>query len=215
SAGGNRHPARPVRRGRLDGEALFDVSRDSAARHGIRRHDRQEARPVGPGRAEAARRTVRPAAGGRPPHDRAARREARPAGDRARRPPETDRRSAGRRRHRRYPRLPRGRDTHRADRRAAARCRLGARLPRGPRAPPRNRLAAARPADVPADPHDYREDEPRTALIDELLHDAGWALASPEDREYPVGGLPILPGTNETGTGRVDYVLWGEDGLPL
>ena len=79
----------------------------------------------------------------------------------------------------------------------------------------RKQIAAAQAADVTADTHDYREDETRTALIDELLHDAGWALDSPEDREYPVGGLPILPGTNETGTGRVDYVLWGEDGLPL
>src|SRR5699024_10585411 len=78
----------------------------------------------------------------------------------------------------------------------------------------RKQIAAAQAADVTADTHDYREDETRTALIDELLHDAGWALDSPEDREYPVGGLPILPGTNETGTGRVDYVLWCEDGLP-
>src|SRR5699024_5587130 len=66
-----------------------------------------------------------------------------------------------------------------------------------------------------ADTHDYREAETRTDLIDELLCDAGWALENPEDREYPVDGLPVLPGVNETGTGRVDYVLWGEDGTPL
>lgn len=79
----------------------------------------------------------------------------------------------------------------------------------------RQQIAAAQAADTAADSHDYREDETRSELIDALLHDAGWILDSPEDREYPVGGLPIMPGTNATGTGRVDYVLWGADGLPL
>lgn len=66
-----------------------------------------------------------------------------------------------------------------------------------------------------ADTHDYREDQTRTELIDELLRDAGWTLENQEDREYPVDGLPVVPGVNETGTGRVDYMLWGEDGTPL
>src|SRR5699024_8039706 len=79
----------------------------------------------------------------------------------------------------------------------------------------REQIAAAQAADTAADPHDYREDEARIELIDHLLHDAGWALDSPEDREYPVDELPIIPGTNSAGTGRVDYVLWGRDGLPL
>src|SRR5699024_4596486 len=79
----------------------------------------------------------------------------------------------------------------------------------------RERIREATAADTAADTHDYREAETRTDLIDELLCDAGWALENPEDREYPVDGLPVLPGVNETGTGRVDYVLWGEDGTPL
>ena len=79
----------------------------------------------------------------------------------------------------------------------------------------RERIREATAADTAADTHDYREAETRTDLIDELLRDAGWALENPEDREYPVDGLPVLPGVNETGTGRVDYVLWGEDGRPL
>ncbi|MEE1618728.1 DEAD/DEAH box helicase family protein [Brachybacterium sp. J153] len=79
----------------------------------------------------------------------------------------------------------------------------------------RQQIADAKAADTAADTHDYREDETRTALIDEQLRDAGWALDEPQDREYPVSGLPITPGGNATGTGRVDYVLWGADGLPL
>lgn len=79
----------------------------------------------------------------------------------------------------------------------------------------RKQIAAAKAADTATDTHDYREDETRTALIDALLRDAGWMLDAPEDREFPVEGMPIIPGKNSTGTGRVDYVLWGEDGLPL
>ena len=77
----------------------------------------------------------------------------------------------------------------------------------------RRQIAVAQATDTAADIHDYREDETRTQLIDELLHDAGWALANPEDREYVVTGLPGAAGRNATG--RIDYVLWGEDGLPL
>lgn len=43
-----------------------------------------------------------------------------------------------------------------------------------------------------------------------MLHEAGWPLNEPRDREYPVTGMP--DGKN----GYVDYVLWGgKDGLPL
>ncbi|MFC0672581.1 DEAD/DEAH box helicase family protein [Brachybacterium hainanense] len=79
----------------------------------------------------------------------------------------------------------------------------------------RSQIAAAQAADTAADTHDYREDETRTALVDALLHDAGWSLDAAEDREFPVDGLPIIPGRHDTGSGRVDYVLWGEDGRPL
>src|SRR2546429_1703899 len=60
------------------------------------------------------------------------------------------------------------------------------------------------------DDHDYSEAETRDYFIDLLLREAGWPLDKPEDREYPVTGMP-----NETGEGFVDYVLWGNDGLPL
>ena len=60
------------------------------------------------------------------------------------------------------------------------------------------------------DDHDYSEAETRDYFIDLLLREAGWPLDKPEDREYPVTGMP-----NEAGAGFVDYVLWGKDGLPL
>ncbi|HEX2081394.1 MAG TPA: DEAD/DEAH box helicase family protein [Longimicrobium sp.] len=67
------------------------------------------------------------------------------------------------------------------------------------------REAAARP-----DTHDYSEAETRDYFIDLLLREAGWALDQARDREFPVTGMPT-PG----GAGRVDYVLWGDDGRPL
>lgn len=60
------------------------------------------------------------------------------------------------------------------------------------------------------DTHNYSEAETRDIFIDLLLHEAGWPLDKPEDREYPVQGMP-----NEQGEGFVDYVLWGDDGKPL
>jgi type I restriction enzyme R subunit len=63
--------------------------------------------------------------------------------------------------------------------------------------------AAARP-----DTHDYSEAETRDYFIDLLLKEAGWALDQPREREFAITGLP-------DGEGRVDYVLWGDDGRPL
>jgi type I restriction enzyme R subunit len=60
------------------------------------------------------------------------------------------------------------------------------------------------------DDHDYSEAETRDYFIDLMLREAGWRLENVEDREYPVTGMP-----NEKGEGFVDYVLWGNDGLPL
>lgn len=60
------------------------------------------------------------------------------------------------------------------------------------------------------DTHDYSEAETREYFIDLILHEAGWKLDKPEDREYPVTGMP-----NQKGEGFVDYVLWGADGKPL
>jgi len=72
-------------------------------------------------------------------------------------------------------------------------------------------LAKAANAAVP-DTHDYRESETRDLFIDVLLREAGWKLDQPRDREFPVTGMP---GAAEGGKGFVDYVLWGENGLPL
>lgn len=61
-----------------------------------------------------------------------------------------------------------------------------------------------------ADPHDYSEAETRDFFIDLLLKEAGWSLEGPEDTEYEVQGMPT-----PKGRGFVDYVLWGDDGIPL
>ena len=67
---------------------------------------------------------------------------------------------------------------------------------------------AANPAQP--DTHDYSEALTRSAYIDVLLHEGGWPLDQPRDREFEVHGMP-----NAQGTGYVDYVLWGDDGKPL
>ena len=62
-----------------------------------------------------------------------------------------------------------------------------------------------------ADTHNYSEAETRDYFIDLLLKEAGWELIREgHDTEYPVTGMP-----NQAGEGFVDYVLWGDDGLPL
>ncbi|MFD0883034.1 DEAD/DEAH box helicase family protein [Streptosporangium algeriense] len=61
------------------------------------------------------------------------------------------------------------------------------------------------------DTHDYNEAETRSYIIDLLLQEAGWPLDQAEDREYVVDGLP----STTSGKGRVDYVLWDDDGRPL
>jgi type I restriction enzyme R subunit len=60
------------------------------------------------------------------------------------------------------------------------------------------------------DDHDYSEAETRDYFIDLLLKEAGWDLQAADVLEYPVVGMP-----NAKGEGFVDYVLWGDDGLPL
>ncbi|MEV3923501.1 DEAD/DEAH box helicase family protein [Actinomadura coerulea] len=59
--------------------------------------------------------------------------------------------------------------------------------------------------------HDYNEADTRVHIIDLLLREAGWPLHKAEDREYPVEGLP----STKSGKGKVDYVLWDDDGMPL
>ena len=75
----------------------------------------------------------------------------------------------------------------------------------------RAEIAAIKQANATtADTHDYNEAQTRDAFIDLLLHEAGWPLDQPRDREFPVTGMP-----NDEGKGFVDYVLWGDDGKPL
>ncbi|MEU1361813.1 DEAD/DEAH box helicase family protein [Micromonospora zamorensis] len=75
----------------------------------------------------------------------------------------------------------------------------------------RAEIAAAKAAnEARPDDHDYDEAQTRDLYIDLMLREAGWRLDRPEDREFEVTGMP-----NGTGTGYVDYVLWGDDGKPL
>ena len=54
------------------------------------------------------------------------------------------------------------------------------------------------------------EAETRKRYIDVELQEAGWVIGRNCTIEEPVTGMP-----NATGTGYVDYVLWGKDNLPL
>lgn len=54
------------------------------------------------------------------------------------------------------------------------------------------------------------EAETRKKYIDVALNEAGWTIGSNVTIEEPVTGMP-----NPSGTGFVDYVLWGKDNLPL
>jgi type I restriction enzyme R subunit len=54
----------------------------------------------------------------------------------------------------------------------------------------------------------------RKIYIDLLLKEAGWEkLRLGRELELEVSGMPVS--TNPSGIGYVDYVLWGDDGLPL
>lgn len=63
----------------------------------------------------------------------------------------------------------------------------------------------------PADPDEALT---RKLYIDLLLKEAGWDANGHNVSEYPVTGMPTGDGKNN-GPGRVDYVLWGDDGKPL
>jgi len=74
----------------------------------------------------------------------------------------------------------------------------------------RKEVAQARAANAERpDTHDYDEAQTRDRFINELLRESGWDSSGPDDTEYRVDGLP------NGGRGRIDYVLWGSDGLPL
>lgn len=60
-------------------------------------------------------------------------------------------------------------------------------------------------------PEIITEADTRKWIIDVMLREAGWdKFIDARDVEYPVKGMPNLKGE-----GVVDYVLWGDDGLPL
>lgn len=64
------------------------------------------------------------------------------------------------------------------------------------------------------DKHDYSEAETRTAYIDLLLREVGWEVPSANVIfEYPLDG--IKRNKDRSGKGDADYVLFGDDGLPL
>jgi len=54
------------------------------------------------------------------------------------------------------------------------------------------------------------EAETRKKYIDVALKEAGWSIGTNCTVEEPVTGMP-----NPSGTGYVDYVLWGKNSLPL
>lgn len=54
------------------------------------------------------------------------------------------------------------------------------------------------------------EAETRRILIDVMLRELGWNPEGEDVPEFEVYGMP-----NKTGIGYVDYVLWGDNGLPL
>lgn len=59
----------------------------------------------------------------------------------------------------------------------------------------------------------YSEAKTRELYINSMLREAGWNPDVTNTTEYPVTGMP--KSVNPTGTGFVDYVLWGDNGLPL
>ncbi|MET3248600.1 type I restriction enzyme R subunit [Burkholderia sp. OAS925] len=75
----------------------------------------------------------------------------------------------------------------------------------------REEVAAAKKTNsAQPDTHDYSEAETRRAFIDLMLKEAGWTLDPAKDHEVVVTGMP-----NNQGVGKVDYVLWADDGKPL
>ncbi len=74
-------------------------------------------------------------------------------------------------------------------------------------------VAAAKKAaeSMPVEARDWSEADTRKYKIDALLAEAGWTdFVEGRDVEYEVQGMP-----SGSGVGYVDYVLWGENGLPL
>jgi type I restriction enzyme R subunit len=74
----------------------------------------------------------------------------------------------------------------------------------------RAQISAAKAANAALpDTHDYSEAQTRDYFIDLLLKEAGWSLDQ-RNLEVPVQGMP-----SASGQGKIDYVLWADDGKPL
>ncbi|MGD9993959.1 MAG: DEAD/DEAH box helicase family protein [Salinivirgaceae bacterium] len=62
-------------------------------------------------------------------------------------------------------------------------------------------------------PEQFSEAQTRELYIDAMLREAGWNPEATNATEFPVEFMP--KSVNPSGKGYVDYVLWGDDGLPL
>lgn len=80
--------------------------------------------------------------------------------------------------------------------------------------PKREKLTAKRVAQLKqgytVKPMDMTEAQTRKAYIDVMLQDAGWQRGPNWVDEYPIDEMP-----NKAGKGYADYVLLGDNGLPL
>ena len=80
--------------------------------------------------------------------------------------------------------------------------------------PKREKLTAKRKSQLDkgytVKPMDFTEDQTRKAYIDVMLDDAGWERGKNWADEYTIGDMP-----NKSGEGKADYVLFGDNGLPL
>lgn len=61
---------------------------------------------------------------------------------------------------------------------------------------------------------EYSEAQTRELMIDVMLREAGWNPKGKDVEEFEVKGMPTKDG-ELSGTGYVDYVLWGKDGKPV
>ncbi len=62
---------------------------------------------------------------------------------------------------------------------------------------------------------EYTEAETRELIIDIMLREAGWDPKVEDTEEFEVTDCMPTSSGEKTGTGYVDYVLWGLDGKPL
>jgi len=62
---------------------------------------------------------------------------------------------------------------------------------------------------------EYSEAQTRELIIDVMLREAGWNPKAENVEEYEVTDCMPTSSKGRTGTGYVDYVLWGHDGKPV